>query len=331
MRYLIACLVILFVAPSVSWAQDKPSFYEEKERGWFWHETEPEPEEEKPEEKKDVVAVPPKEEKSDKVPLDVEWLRKNVELLMVEAIENPTYENKAAFAYAQRLMTDMSSRFSRGMTEFVQMERQLDESARRPTSTLSLNVFKQETADQLSQTIKSLNEKSHLWFFYSSDCPYCSQQLPIIKEFARRYELDILAISIDTGILPGAEQMETVFDTNLSVFNQFNLKYTPSIVLAKSAFKRGEKKAFTIVGEGLTTLPDLERKTLLAARNMDVLSKEQYALTTDVREINVLEDENGVIQAERELLESDKGYLAELLRKKLKDIAPVGGTRVNKE
>jgi len=331
MRYLIACLVITLTAPSAALAQDKPSFYQEKERGWFWHETDPEPEEEKPKEKKEVVVVPPKEEKSEKVPLDVEWLRKNVELLMVEAIENPTYENKAAFAYAQRLMTDMSSRFSRGMTEFVQMERQLDESARRPTSTLSLNVFKKETADQLAATIKSLSAKSHLWFFYSSDCPYCAQQLPIMKEFARRYDLNILAISVDTGILPGTEKMETVFDQDLKVFNQFNLKYTPSIVLAKSAFQRGEKKAFTIVGEGLTTLPDLERKTLLAARDMNVLTKEQYALTTDVREINVLEDENGVLQADRELLESDKGYLAELLRRKLNDIAPVGGTRVNKD
>lgn len=311
--------------------QKRPSFYQDRERGWFWHESEIEPvEEEEVEEEIPVVLVEPSEPqdaKPDLVRLDVAWLRDNIDRLKIQAIENPNdIKNIAAYAYAQRLMLDMSTRFSTSMMDFMAMESLLDESQRRPTSTLSLNVFERETAYALSDTIKSLSDSTHIWFFYTSDCPYCLQQLPIVREFARRYELQVLAISLDGGILPGAETMETVFDLDLKVANMFDLQYTPTLVLAKSVDSLSDSD-FIKLSEGLVTLPTLERTTLLAARDMGAITAEQYALTTEVREINVMRNEDGVLQAERELLENDPGYLAELLRERLREIArPVGAT-----
>lgn len=311
--------------------EKKPDFYYERERGWFWHESDIEAPDETEIDDMSVNGVLSESESSEAntVLLDLKWLQENIEILQNKAIEYPTTENVAAYAYAQRLMLDMSSRFSTAMMEFMTMESLLDESVRRPTSRLSLNVFERETAQALSETIRSFSESSHIWFFYSSDCPYCIQQLPVLRAFANRYDLNILAISLDGGILPGAEHLDTVFDTQQQMFSRFNIQYTPALVLAKPA-SSATNSEFTILSEGLITLDRLERVSLLAARDMNIITQEQYALTTDVRDISTLRNEDGLIEADRNLLENDTGYLAELLRERLRDITqPIGAAPVN--
>src|SRR5690554_782790 len=232
MRGIIVVFLVFSLVPiGQAYAQSQSGFYYERERGWFWHEPDDEltEEDESVVEEQGISVLLPEDlapEKRERIPLDVAWLRENIEVLQIRALENPSTENVAAFAYAQRLMLDISSRFSTAMMEFMAMEPELDESQRRPTSTLSLNVFKKETAQALTQTIQSLNESAHIWFFYTSDCPYCMQQLPIVREFARRYNLDILAVSLDGGVLRGSETMETVFDIEHRVATMFGLEFT---------------------------------------------------------------------------------------------------------
>lgn len=321
----IALLFVGFATIAPAFASN-PFFYD-KERGWLWRE-EPvveEPVEEVIPENQPMIMAPPPQ-KSEQVVLDVAWLKANMERLMVTAINQPTKENLAAFAYAQRLMLDTSSRFSSKMTEFMELEDALDESNRRPLSQFAINTFKGEQSVSIRQVFDSVNQRSGVWFFFSSDCQFCLAQIPVLKQLKAQYGTQILAISRDGGVLPGMDDFEVVFDNNLVMSDKFGVESTPSFFLVDT------KTAGVIpVAEGLQSLPELESKIMLLAKENGFVSEDEYMLTRGVREVNVFRNEDGQILADKKKLESDPGYIADLLRQKLKDLKPFGAVKTEQD
>lgn len=309
-------------------AASTPSpFYGDKFRGWYWFEDPPENSEDELEKEKTPAPAPKAEPKQDqtedKVRLDVAWLKSKMPEYQEAAINNPTRENIARYMYVQRYMLDISSRFATKTMEFTEFESELDETKRRPMSSFSLNVFKDETKKSISTVIDSINEKSHLWFFFSSNCTYCMKQLPLLKELKIRFGMNILGISMDGSVLPGMEEIEIVVDKT-NVAQRFGVKFTPTMFMAMN-----DGNGFTKIGEGLTSLPQMQDRILLSARLKNVITDKQYQSTQNVREINVLTDTDGTMLADAELIENDPGYLAEILKSKLADSQPVGAQLFN--
>lgn len=290
--------------------QDRDGYYEERQRGWFWFEQQEEPEEEKTKEEVTATANSDKTDQ-EKVRIDVKWLRENLPKLREAAINNPSRENIARHQFAQRYMLDLSSRYANKSMEFMQFETALDESKRRPYAAFSLNAFKDSQKQNIKSALSKINSNSHIWFFYSSTCPYCAKQVPVLQELSIRFNIDILAISMDGRRLPGTEEFTNVIDHS-GVARKFNVRATPTILLAQDG---GE--GFTTLGEGLIALPQLQDRILLAARMQNIITDDEYESTQEVREINVLSDEDGVMLADKNKLENDPGYLAEVLRQKL--------------
>lgn len=329
-RYILA---LILAAPFfVAQADDEPgSFYEQRERGWFWHEVIPDETDDDEEDDEEVIEAPPvlpePSEDDGFIELDAQWLRDNMEDIKFRAINNPTDENIAAYAYAQRLMFDMSTRFADRMVEFTQMETELSEELRRPTTNMARSAFDNEQHQSVLDAMQQIDEGGHLWFFYSSTCPYCAEQVPVLKALERRFGLDILAISLDGYYLPGTEQWETVADVDGRTAALFDVQVTPTIVLVNEADVAAESE-FMVLAQGLETLPRLKDKILLSARDIGLISQEQYALTSDVRDVTVMAPGESTIRARRERIESDPGYLSELLRERLQDNQPVGATSI---
>ncbi len=302
-------------------AAESPSFYGDKFRGWYWFEEPPVEKEKKEDKVKPPAAAAPEqnsEEKEELVRLDVAWLKKKIPEYQEAAINNPTTQNIARYMYAQRYMLDMSSRFATKAVEFTEFESALDETKRRPLSSFSLNAFKDETKKAVGNVINEINQKAHLWFFFSRNCSYCVKQLPVLKELKIRFGINILAISMDGGVLPGMDEFEVVVDKS-NVAERFGVKYTPTTFMAMN-----DGEGFTKIGEGLTSLPKIQDRILLSARLKNIITDKQYQTTQNVREINVLTDTDGTMLADAKLLESDPGYLAEILKSKLVDSEPVG-------
>lgn len=317
--------------PSTNTDVPKSSYYQDRERGWFWFE---DPITETVEKENPQEAAMPKstpEEKDENVRIDVAWLRAKIPEYQEAAINNPTRENIARFMYAQRYMLDLSSRFSTKTMEFMQFESALDETKRRPVASFSLNAFRTDVQKNIRALIDKIGGNTHIWFFYSSNCSFCVKQIHVVKELSKRFNLDVLAISMDGGMLPGMESFEHVVDTG-GVAEKFGVQYTPTTFLAFD-----NDKGFARLGEGLTDLPTMQDRVLLSARMNGVISDEEYQATREVKEINVLED-NGVLIADKELIDNDPGYLAEILRSKLSSSAPSsaqaiqqGDTNANKQ
>lgn len=306
------------------------TWYESRQQGWFWHE--PLPEEQEP--AKEVPLTPPvvsqqQSNNSDKpkeesyLALNSAWLKENLEPLMLRAMDNPTPENIAAYAYANRLMMDLGTRFSSKMMEYMSQESPLQESARRPFSAFALDEFAKNRQGSLKTVLDAIKSESHIWFFYSSSCSFCLRQVPVLQELHKQYGIEILAISLDGGMLPGIENFNIVYDENQQVARQFNVSRTPTMHLVKNATEQ-----VLPLGEGMHTLTELEDLILLVSRQNGIISDDQYAMTRAVREINVFRNDDGEILVDKQMLESNPAYLAEMLRKRLEDVTTFGTNQV---
>ena len=319
MRTLISAAVLCSLMISTVHSQEKEKgFYEDKERGWFWLEEPMAEEEVKPPTPITPSPIQPSEPK-EMVELDYEWLKENFEKIMAKAMNNPTEANVANFAYTQRLMLDMSSRFQSRMTDFMMGEEALDESIRRPNSAFALNEFKSEVNERVANTISQISEDSlGIWFFYSSTCQYCLKMIPVIKRFQQNYGVKVLAVSLDGGIIPGMEDMEIVFDNNQEVARKFDVTMTPTTMLVM------KDNTTELVAAGMRSLPELEKRYIRAARIKGLIDNETYQRTKSVYEKNIYNNENGVLMISKEKLEDDPRFLSEALKSRLSDVTAFG-------
>ena len=78
-------------------------------------------------------------------------------------------------------------------------------------------------------------------------------------------------------------------------------------------------------------LPDLEDRLLLASKQQGFITDEDYMYATNVRDINVVAREDGTILADKEAIEEDTGYLADLLRERLRQFEMFGRTKARED
>ncbi|MBE1299705.1 MAG: hypothetical protein GJ680_07345 [Alteromonadaceae bacterium] len=297
--------------------ESKKSFFEDRERGWFWYEDPVEEERKKP--KPIVPVIPPTQAQPEQTPkepetisINVQWLRDNIQRIQDQAVNNPTDENLAQAAYAQRLMLDYSTRFSTKMMNYMSRDPLLDESVRRPTTAMNIKAFATEAIDKADGVLASLAEKAHIWFFYRSDCGFCHKQIPTLKALQDNEGFTILAISMDGKPIPGIETFEVVNDVNTRLYQRMGVDRTPSLFLV------GNKREFMYpVSVGLKAYPQFKERLLLAAKETGMISDSEYEDTQMVRELNVFENKNGEIIVQKDKLENDPNYLTDILRAKL--------------
>jgi len=284
------------------------------QRGWFWYEDpeeEPKPKKPEPKEIKPVPATAP-QESSEEVVLNSAWLRENLPKLQEIAQDKPTKENLAAYFYAQRLAIDIASRMANKSKEFFMFENELSETNRRPTASFALKEHKSIANKNTKTMLAKIFKESGIWFFYLSNCPYCHKQLPALKVYKTFNKADVLGISMDGVVLAGDIVLEHKHDKGLAISKKFNVTVTPTMILVKK-----DGTSFLKVSEGLLSLKDLTDRVIVAAREMDIITEEEFNYTRDVRNILVLKGPGDEIVVNKNKLESQPGYLVEALRQRL--------------
>jgi thiol-disulfide isomerase/thioredoxin len=73
----------------------------------------------------------------------------------------------------------------------------------RPVNAKALEVFDQLQQAQRSQSLGALGRDHVLFFFFRSDCPYCHAFAPTLEAFQARHGIQVVAISVDGGPMPG--------------------------------------------------------------------------------------------------------------------------------
>ena len=319
--------VSLVLASTMALSQDdkdtKPKknergFYSEGARGWlFYEDPKLKPKEEKKKPPPPPAPVAPvsksKQEVSEnEVKLSVEWLRDNLPQMLDDAQNNPTDENIARYMFAQRLSLDMSSRFQTATMDFMERNPILDENNRRPTTGIDLVAFKGETAVKRKAVMDKLKQKAHLWFFYKSTCEFCHKQIPILNAVFSRYEIETLAVTMDGARISNMDKFLHRVDTNLEWTRRMNVTRTPTIMLMMN-----DGSGFTTLTNGLETLPSIEEKLMKKALEMGVITEREFEDAQSVIDINSLKKVDGALVADKERLENDPNYFAEIIRRQI--------------
>ncbi|MGI2228090.1 conjugal transfer protein TraF [Shewanella frigidimarina] len=297
--------LILMMSACIPCIAVEPDFYEQSQRGWFWHEPAPEAiEPESPEEQAPPASSQPLPDEK-MVDIDVEWLKKNLPQLQANAISNPSTENLGAFYAAQRLMLDYSSQFATKSSEFFRKEASwLSEDHRRPTDSFMLSRFKEDVLKAQKPVIEKVAVQAGVWFFFSSTCPYCVKQLPIVQFLSREYGMNVLYVSLDGGSIPGIPDDKVVIDYDGQASREFNVTVTPTTFLVSN-----DASKFELLSNGVSALPKIQDALVSAAHKYEWIDDNEYKSVQSVRRSNVLD--NGLLQIkESELTDPETLYNA---------------------
>lgn len=265
------------------------SFYQDKERGWFWYEDPPEEivppvEPEKPE--------PPKAPESSKIvepapadgpaPGTVAWLRVMLPKLRDQAIDNPTRENMSAYYFAQRLMLDKAERFSRNSVETIRNDPFLDEDMRYPASNAAADAISTESGKQRDLLMRDIAKSSSLVFFYKgSNCVLCDQAIAAISALEFKYGFSVLPISMDGNPLPNGKYPNTKYDNGLA--KKLGVITAPALAIA---IPPNDVK---IVAFSTVSMDTAISRILVAAKDSGLITGEELAATSRVNTVGLID------------------------------------------
>ena len=223
-------------------------YCDELNLGWNFY-CDPELEEEKIIEKETSKSKKPVEVKTYTQQLEeVHKLQKEYKARMML---NPTVENILAYEMIKKDALDRVSYVTQ-LTKRVQWQNaNLNSELTNPISTLGKRIWIEERNKNISQTMKDLNIKYGLIFFFRSTCPYCHRYAPILKEVSARYGVKVLAVSLDRKCLK--EFPNCRFDKGEAT--TMKIEAVPTTLLFEK-----KSKSVQIIGTGLLSISELEER-----------------------------------------------------------------------
>lgn len=267
------------------------SFYQDKERGWFWYEdpppeTEPEkveptpaPKPSQPVEKKEVpeTSVPELPPTG-----SVAWIREMLPKLRDAAMDNPTKENVGAYFWAQRIMLDKAERFSRHSVDVIRNDPFLDEDMRYPASNAASDALATAAGKQKETLLKMIAGSSALMFFYNgNDCILCEQALAAVSALEFRYGFTVMPVSMDGAPLPGGKYPNTQYDTGLA--EQLGIITSPALALV---IPPNDVK---IVSFSTVSMETATTRILMAAHEAGLISAQEYNATSRLNTMGLID------------------------------------------
>ncbi|MEE9452032.1 MAG: conjugal transfer protein TraF [Gammaproteobacteria bacterium] len=197
----------------------------------------------------DPTSAPSRPQQASATPLSVEARMENLQAIIDRALKrsilDPTPENIAHYINLQNQMADTAHRYAQSWSAVLLKQPQLDYSLIQPTNSAGREVIAAQTLLEQELALEIVAESSGLIFFYRGDCPYCHRFAPILKQFSDFYDIEVLAVSLDGGLL--AEFPEPIFDTEKAQL----LKVTtvPALFAANPASNTIVPIAFGLVSE----------------------------------------------------------------------------------
>lgn len=201
MKHVLAAL--LFLPLSVDWTaaahppDDQLLYWSDHWRGWHFYEVPP------PEPDDAALPAPQRPSKPEAL-RDFERLQKAVEETRNVAIMQPTEENVRRYMALEAQVVSRASYFADVAQRVAWTHPELDPTLQgRPVNARALDVYERQQTETRTRTVARLGRDHILLFFFRSDCPYCHAFAPTLEAFQARHGLQILAISVDGGPMPG--------------------------------------------------------------------------------------------------------------------------------
>ncbi len=224
--------LILSLISSLFFQTVSAGWLDRKAEGWFWYEDRERKQEEKAIEQ--PKALPPPIVNVPPPPLtateEMVLIRKELEERLNKAILEPSEENVLAYMHMQQDWINQSAQFSQAWLKNLLNHPGLDSRLTAgPITQYGVQVQKQILREQREEKIHSLISSYGLFFFYEGNSKISQAFSFVVKEFAKKYEWQVIAISCDGILIQGFENNQV----NQGMTQRLGIEQFPSLFLVE--------------------------------------------------------------------------------------------------
>ena len=174
-------------------------------------------------------------------------LRKALEEARSEAILDPTPVKVAAYLELQRAALQRAAVFSDAFRRTVWATPELDYTLKRPVGALAKQVWSDERRQARDRALASLKDRYGLIYLGHAGCAGCKVFGPLLRAFAMRHGLDVLAVSLTGEALEGWP--EAIADNGRAARLGLGDAPVPALALFDTATKRTLPVGFGVMAE----------------------------------------------------------------------------------
>ena len=174
-------------------------------------------------------------------------MRRVLEETRARAILDPSAENVAAYLRLQQETLQRAASFSDAFRRTVWASPDLDYTLRRPVGALAKRLWSDERRAERAAVLARLGERYGLIYLGHAKCPACRVFGPLLRAFALRHGLDVLAVSMTGEPLEGWP--EAVPDQGRAARLGLDVRSVPAVVLYDTRTRRALPVSYGVVAE----------------------------------------------------------------------------------
>lgn len=213
--------------------------------GWHFY---CDPDEEKPEDDDAPSApVPASSPRQETAMERILQMRRALEEARAKAILDPSPENVAAYLHLQQETLQRAASFSDAFRRTVWGNPELDYTLRRPVGALAKRLWSDERRAERAAVLAKLGERYGIIYLGSAQCSGCRVFGPLLRAFALRHGLDVLAVSLTGEPLEGWP--EAVPDQGRAARLGLTTRVVPAVFLYDTQRSRALAVSFGVVAE----------------------------------------------------------------------------------
>ena len=194
-----------------------------------------------------VPAQPPPAEDTQSATARILEMRRALEEARAEAILDPTPAKVAAYLELQRAALQRAAVFSDAFRRTVWASPELDYTLKRPVGALAKQVWSDERRKARDAALARLGERYGLIYLGHAGCAGCKVFGPLLRAFAVRHGLDVLAVSLTGDALEGWP--EAVADNGRAARLGLGDAPVPALVLFDTRTKTVQPVGFGVMAE----------------------------------------------------------------------------------
>ena len=174
-------------------------------------------------------------------------VRKALEEARAEAILDPTPANVTAYLRLQQETLQRAATFSDAFRRTVWATPELDYTLKRPVGALAKQVWSDRRRQDRDAALARLGDRYGLIYLGHAGCAGCKVFGPLLRAFAKRHGLDVLAVSLTGEALEGWP--EAVADNGRAARLGLGNAPVPALVLFDAQTKRAIPVGFGVMAE----------------------------------------------------------------------------------
>lgn len=203
----------------------------------------------------------------------VKEIRDEHDRLLDKAVVKPTEANVLAYHEFKTKMLAQTETFSAVSQAVIWANPAIDYNATNPVANFAQTSQRIQKNRDEEQLLRDLSKSHGIVFFFRGTCGPCHAQAPILQQLQKQYGIEVLAISLDGGSIPGLANVRPDNGISKALTGGRGVEMTPMSFLVSRDYKD-----ITMLGAGILAEDEiLNRIRLLKTRTPETMYQPYWA------------------------------------------------------